>query len=257
MGSETDHDVYGEEIITYLKVKYNDEFSVASAVREFRYGEKDIVRALCYNNAYPTITFQVQHHLAANNIFGKSEILKLLKEADAYEDGDLMVFPEEVERYFEDDYANILFQNEFDLVFDSMKNKDEYFFMTKFETPNYFPSVEEARVSLEQFMANPNQNLYATHYVFAKNRTAADERAALLNDAVKHIYHADIHDQALIVFFVEPYDISAIKEEYLENYKYPYDYFLKSGKSSFNYNFRIRDGEIENAEELMERMGGE
>lgn len=245
---------YKEEILNYLKAKYDDEFTVVSAIRETNRGKSDVIRAVCFSKTYPFINFHTYYQLDANDILGKDEVIRLLKEANAYNEDDLKTIPAEIEIYFEDEYANVLYQNKFDTDVDSMKNQANYFFTTVFKTANYYQSAEEASVSLEQYVSNPNYNLYTYHSVFIQNNVTAKERSQFVNDIVKHISFSGVTKQYLLMYFVDPYDVAAIKKDFQDNYAEADDYFSSVARTKSIYYLTVVNGEIVDSEDEMAKL---
>ena len=100
---------YKKDILDYLEAKYDEEFVIDSMRKEIGLGTSDLIRAKCHSKQYPEINFIVQYQLDFNDIHNEEEIVDLLKQTDSYSEEFLKEWEDEVEPYFEDDYANILF----------------------------------------------------------------------------------------------------------------------------------------------------
>ncbi len=218
--NSVDSRVYGdyrEEVEEYLKTKYNEDFTVVSARREIRYGQGDIFYALCYNNKYPGVLFNTSYYLDANDVFKKNEIIEILKEAGAHDEANLRTIPEEIEKYFEDKYVDIFYQNKFDEKIQNKKNKDEYFFRTVFEG-SYKNKTE--LIPLDEFIEDQTENLHVYHYVFVNDTGfSKNERYEAARKIAEHIREKAFSKHMISVYFVKGYDVDKIEKLFLDEYE--------------------------------------
>jgi hypothetical protein len=208
---------YQEDILSYLEAKYNEEFVIESMKKEIGMGTEDYIRAKVHSDKNPEIQFTVNYNLAFRNVHSEEEIdEKSLKE---WEDN--------VEPYFEDDYANIPYQNKFNnLLEEKLEINSDYLIQTRFDTPNYFTNLRESQVDLESYLGTENYDLYSYHFLFIKdNGDTLDSKLTMINQLSKKVANARIAGQYLVVYFLNDFSPEDIKRNYYDNYEYPDDYF--------------------------------
>lgn len=218
---------YQEDILRYLEAKYNVKFVVESMRKEIGIGTEDNIRAKVHSEKFPEIQFTVNYNLAFSDNHNKEEIGKLLRQTDSYDEKYLKEWEDKVEPYFEDDYANIPYQNKFNnLLEEKLEIKSDYLIQTRFDTPNYFTNLRESQVDLENYLGTENYDLYAYHFLFIKdNGDTLESKLNMINQLSKKVANARIAGQYLVVYFLNDFSPEDIKRNYYDNYEYPDDYF--------------------------------
>jgi hypothetical protein len=227
---------YEDTILKYLEAKYHEKFVVKKMFKEVNFSSTDSVRATCYSERNPKINFTVNYHLTFSDVHNKEEIIKLLKSPDFYSKKYLTSWKDDVEPYFEDDYANILYQSKFNnMLKRKLDLNQDYIIQTRFDTPNYYTNLNESRVDLNSYLGTENYDLYAYHFIFIKeNGETLESKLNLINKIAGEVANSRITEQYIHAYFLRDYSPNKIQKKYYENYEFPNDYFanLKTCTSS-------------------------
>lgn len=249
---------YQEDILSYLEAKYNEKFVVDSMKKEIGMGTTDNIRAKVHSDIFPEIKFTVNYNLAFSDVHNKEEVVELLKQTDAYDEKYLKEWEDDVEPYFEDDYANILYQNKFNnSLEEKLDIKTDYLIQTRFDTPNYFTSLKESQVDLESYLGTENYDLYAYHFLFIKDEgDTIESKLNLINEVTKALSNPKITEQYLLVYFLNDFSPNEIKNKYYENYEFPNDYFANMETCTASAIVTMENGVvIDSNQDIMNMLG--
>lgn len=214
---------YREEIQTYLEQKYGEKFQVDKMVRRVEMEEADVVIAQCHSEEYPNEIFDVVYHLSMDDIYKKEEIITLLKESGCYDETKLRKWENEVEPYFEDNYTNVIKQREFDL---SLIIPDGVMVISRFKTPNYYPSARESQMQISDFIAERSSDLACYNYVFISDTSNVNEQ-----EVINIVVNKSIKNQYINLVYTKS-DFEMCKNVYYENYDFPYEHFEKDSNTT-------------------------
>lgn len=249
---------YQEDILSYLEAKYNGKFVVKSMKKEIGIGTEDNIRAKVHSDKFLEIKFTVNYNLAFSDAHNKEEIGELLKQTDSYDEEYLKEWEENVEPYFEDDYANILYQNKFNNILEEKLDiKSDYLIQTRFDTPNYFTSLSESQVDLESYLGTENYDLYDYHFLFIKDEgDTIESKLNLINEVTKELSNSKITEQYLLVYFLNDFSPNEIKNKYYENYEFPNDYFANMETCTASAIVTMENGVvIDSNQEILKMLG--
>jgi hypothetical protein len=157
--------------LNYLEEKYNETFVIEDLVRQTDIGKPSIIIAKTYSEQYPFENFEVIYHLPADDVYMQEEIIEFLKKIDAYDESKVKL-PEGDKSYLEDNYCNIVLQNEFDR---DHPIKNVIYAKTVFETTNFYPSIDGNVVTVENYIDSLPCPIYACTMIFVDEKKVEDK----------------------------------------------------------------------------------
>lgn len=241
------NDDYQDIILQYLEAKYHDKFVVSTMSKEDGFDGNEIIVAECYYKKFPKIKFLVNYDNEFNDIHNKKEIDALLNRAASDSKKSLDQWEENVEPYFEDTYANVLFQNQINETLRAkISLETDYLIQTKFENTTYhYQSLRESRGDLDSYFNSEDYSVYAYHYLFVKhNGDPLEDQLLLLNKIAKAVSDSRIGTQQIYVFFLNEFSPKEIKDTYYANYEDPSDYYSRLGIVTSNALITIEKGSV-------------
>ena len=250
---------YKKDIHNYLEAKYDEEFVVESMSKEIGLGTNDLIRAKCHSKQFPENTFILQYQLDFRDIHNEEETADLLKQSDSFSNEHLKEWEDEVEPYFEDDYANILYQSKFNkMVEGKIDLKNDHLIQTRFETLNYFTSLSESQVELENYLETENYDLYAYHFLFIKDEgESLNTQLDMIRQVSSEIANSRITEQYILVYFLSEFSKYDIQKHYYEHYEFPDDYFADLDICTSSADVTLVNGVINESNEVILKMLGE
>lgn len=250
---------YQEDILNYLEAKYNEKFTVESMSKEVGFGSSDVIRAIVYSKKFPDVTFTVNYQLKFSDVHDKEEIEDLLKQADVYSEEYLKEWENDVEPYFEDDYANIINQNKFDnIIKEKLEINKDFLLKSVFTTPNHYPDLDESQADLSTYMGSENYDLYAYHFIFLKDDGDTDDsKLNLITNLSNSIANISTRKQYVLFYFISDFDGSNLEQKFFEYYKDPNEYFSNLESTTSNGIVTIDKGIVkESNEDILKMLGG-
>lgn len=241
------NDDYKDIILQYLEAKYHDKFVVSTMSKEDGFDGNEIIVAECYYKKFPKIKFLVNYDNEFNDIHNKKEIDALLNRAASDSKKPLDQWEENVEPYFEDTYANVLFQNQLNETLRAKISLErDYLIQTKFENTTYhYQSLRESKGDLDSYFNSEDNSVYAYHYLFVKDNGAPlEDQLLLLNKLAKSVSDSRIGTQQIYVYFLNEFSPKEIKDTYYANYEDPSDYYSRLGIVTSNALITIEKGTV-------------
>lgn len=199
---------YKEAILAYLKAKYNEEFALTKLSRRIALVEPEYLLASCHSLRFSGDPFDVKLVVPPHELYKDDMIVKLFEEAGAYNPADNK---EEGQRVFQDDYINVLMQNQMD---QQLKDIDAVFVKTQVTTPNMYPNDIENITTMDDFVDRYSKAVVYTS-VFVKSMD--DLSPAFLQSNSQKIINSKIRDQ-FIFYYVTDSSADEIAAQYAENY---------------------------------------
>lgn len=229
---------YESEILLYLKAKYNENFIIDDMTRQTDIGLPSVIVAKAYSERFPEESFDVNYHLSFQDIDNKEEVIEFLKEMDVYDESKLKTWDEDVEPYFEDNYANVIFQNQYDEAFCDF---DATYVKTMIETTNYFSDATAETVTLEEYLDSESNPVYTCNMIFVDEKKVADKQA-YVDEIVRKLARKTIERQFIYIHFTDK-DKDFLENEFYANYDDAVKYFMDAPYLTDYIDVFLKDGQ--------------
>lgn len=231
---------YEAEILHYLEEKYDEKFVIEEMVRQTDVGTPSVIMAKMYCQKYPNEYFDVIYHLSTSDIDRKKEVIEFLKKINAYDENKLKPVISDDGGYFEDNYCNIVLQNEFDKKY-ALTNVT--YVKTIFETTNFYPSIDGSEITINEYIESLPCSLYACTMVFVEEKEAI-EKDILIKQIAEELLVKEMDRQFIYIHFTGK-NSEFIEQEFKENYSNAVMYFKDAEYVTEYENIFIRKGEIQ------------
>ena len=231
---------YEMEILNYLEEKYSEAFVIEKMVRQTDIGKSSVIMAKAYSEKYPKEYFDIVYHLSADDIDEKKEVIAFLKEIDEYDNSKLKSTVNVDDGYIEDNYCNIVLQNEFDK---KRSISNAIYSKTIFETTNFYPSINGNDVTLDEYISSLPCPLYICTMIFV-DEAKIIEKDILMKKWIDELLVKEAERQFIYIHFSDK-NSEFIETEFTKHYDDVVMYFKNAEYVTEYENIFIKQGEIQ------------